>query len=126
MKTLRTILTMSLAAIALSATALALPPGKGGFTSSALTKESDFESLKSGDKVALVCKVSDSITVIDIEDEKAAMELCKEGAMVHCPVCKKEYKVTRGNPAGKGAQNRSDVVIINDDGEPCMFYTRLG
>lgn len=117
--------TAAIAAVALSATAFALPPGKGGLSSS-LTKESDFEALKPGDKVALVCKTSDSVMIIDIADEAQALALCKEGAMVHCPACKKDYKVTRGNPTGKGAPNRREVVIVNDEGEPCMFYAKIG
>ncbi len=125
MKNLKQLLNVSLVIMALSATALALPPGKGGRTSPALTKESDFKALKADEQVVLVCKTSNSITVIEVKDEQAALALCKDGAMVHCPTCKKEYKVTRGNPSGKGSPNRREVVIVNDKGEPCMFYAKL-
>jgi hypothetical protein len=124
MKTLKSVLTVTAALIAFSSAAFALPPGKGGPASPAM-KKGDFDTLKSGDKVALVCKVSDSVTIIDVKDEKAALELCKEGAMVHCPTCKKEYKTTWVNPTGKGAGPQTKVVIVNDKGEPCMFYAKI-
>jgi hypothetical protein len=124
MKTIKSILTTTLALIALSSAAFALPPGKGGPAIPAM-KKGDFDALKAGDKIALVCKVSDSVTIIDIKDEKAALELCEEGRMVHCPVCKKEYKTTWVNPTGKGTGPQTKVVIVNDKGEPCMFYAKI-
>lgn len=125
MKTLKTLLTTTLAIAALSSAAFALPPGKGGLAHPSLKKDADFEALKAGDKVALVCKTSDSVTIIEIKDQKQALEMCKDGTMVHCPDCKKEYKVTRGNPTGKGAPDRREVVVVNEDGEPCMFFAKL-
>jgi hypothetical protein len=124
MKNLKSILTTTLALIALSSVAFALPAWKGGPPEPAM-KKGDFDALKPGDKIALVCKVSDSVTIIDVKDEKAALELCKEGRMVHCPVCKKEYKTTWVNPTGKGVGPQTKVVIVNDKGEPCMFYAKI-
>lgn len=124
MKTIKSILTTTVALIALSSAAFALPPGKGGPASPAMNK-GDFDGLKAGDKVALVCKASDSVTIIDIKDQKTAMELCKEGQMVHCPMCKKEYKTTLVNPTGKGAGPKTKVVIVNEKGEPCMFFAKV-
>lgn len=124
MKTLKSLLTTTATLIALSSAAFALPAWKGGPPEPAM-KKSDFDGLKAGDKIALVCKVSDSVTVIDIKDEKAALELCQEGRMVHCPVCKKEYRTTWVNPTGKGPGPQTQVVIVNEKGEPCMFYARI-
>ncbi len=112
-------------ALALGATAFAQAPGKGGPALPSLTKQSHFEALKAGDRVALVCKASDTITVIDIKDQKAALELCREGRMVHCPVCKKDYKVIWTNPSGKSGGPKTSVAIVNESGEPCMFFARL-
>ena len=124
MKTLKSIIATSLALIALSSAAFALPAWKGGPATSAMTKD-DFETLKAGDKIVLVCKASDSVTVIDIKDQKTALELCAAGKMIHCPVCKKDYKVTLVNPTGKGAASGTKVVVVNEKGEPCMFFAKL-
>jgi hypothetical protein len=85
----------------------------------------DFETLKTGDKVALVCKASNSVTVIDIKNQKQALKLCKTGQMLHCPLCKNSYKVTLGNAIGKGAGPQTTVVAVNEHGEPCMFFAKL-
>lgn len=93
----------------------------------ALATQADFKALKPGDQLVLVCKTSDSIQIIDIKDAKQALQLCKDGTMVHCPDCKKTYTVRRGgHPAGKGSKvAKRDVVIVNEKGEPCMFYAKL-
>lgn len=125
MKTLKSLFTTSLLMAVMAASALALPPGKGGPPSEALTKKADFEALKPGEQLVLVCKASDSIQIVDVKDEKHALQMCKDGEMVHCPMCKKEYKVRSvGNPA-KGQTTVSEVTIVNEKGEPCMFYARL-
>ena len=63
MKTLKTLLTTTLALVALSSAAFALPAWKGGPATPAMNK-GDFDGLKAGDKVALVCKASDSIALV--------------------------------------------------------------
>lgn len=126
MKTLKTILTTTLTIAALSSVAFAQSPGKGD-SRKALTSQADFEALKADDQLVLVCKTSDSIQIIDVKDEKHALQLCKDGEMAHCPECKTSYKVRRiGNPARKGAAGfKREVVIVNKNGEPCMFYAKL-
>jgi len=124
MNTLKSLFTASLVMAALATTAFALPPGKGG-PQKALTSQADFEALKPGEQLVLVCKASDSIQIVDVKDEKHALQMCKDGEMVHCPMCKKEYKVRSvGNPA-KGQTTVREVTIVNEKGEPCMFYARL-
>ena len=84
--------------------AFALPPWKTGAPLSTLTKKSQFEELKGGDKVLLACKMCDTVKVIDIKDSKQAMALCKEGSTIHCEVCKKKYKVTWTPPENPADQ----------------------
>jgi len=124
MKILKSILTATVAILTLSTAAFALPASKGGPAEPALTK-GDFGTLKTGDKIALVCKASNSVTVIDIKNQKQAMELCKAGKMIHCPLCKTNYKVKLGNSNGKGTGSQTTVVAVNEKGEPCMFFARL-
>lgn len=125
MNTSKSILAVTVAVLTLSSAAFALPAWKGGPSEPAMTK-GDFGTLKPGDKVALVCKASNSVTVINIKDQKQAMELCTAGKMLHCPLCKKDYKVTLSPTGGKGAANQTTVVAVNEKGEPCMFFAKLG
>jgi uncharacterized protein YbaR (Trm112 family) len=122
MKTIRSLITACIAIFALSSVAFALPPGKTGAQLPTLTKKSQFEELKGGDKVALVCKMCDTVKVLDIKDAKQAMALCEEGRMVYCPVCKKKYKVTWTIPSKSGGPQ---VTIVNEKGERCMFFAKL-
>ena len=124
MKTGRLSLTAFIATFAFSLGAFALPPGKDGSPVPILTKKSQFESLKPGDKVALIGKASDTVMVIGVKDSKQAMALCKEGRMLHCPDCKKRYKITWIGPGKSGGQ-QTKLVIVNEKGEPCMFFAKL-
>jgi hypothetical protein len=92
MKTIKSLVIACIASFALSSVAFALPPGKTGAQLSTLTKKSQFEELKGGDKVVLVCKMCDTVKVFEIRDAKQAMALCKQGGTVHCQVCKKEIQ----------------------------------
>ena len=89
-----------------------------------LTKKSQFEELKGGDKVVLVCKMCDTVNVFDIKDKKHAMALCKEGRMIHCQVCKKKYKVT-WTPRQIRRTDRYKLTIVDEKGKPCMFLAKL-
>jgi hypothetical protein len=125
MKTIRSLVTACIAIFALSSVAFALPPGKTGAQPPTLTKKSQFEELKGGDKVVLVCKMSDTVLVFDIKDAKQAMALCKEGRMISCPDCKRKYKVTWTAPGKSGGPLTTKLIIVNEKGEPCMFYAKL-
>lgn len=124
MKTFRILITAFIATLALSSAGHALPPGKDGPLLPVLNKKSQFEALKSGDKLVLVCKASDAVMVINIKDSKQAMALCKEGRMIHCPDCKKSYKITWIGPGKSGGQ-QTKLVIVNEKGQPCMFFAKL-
>jgi hypothetical protein len=124
MKTLRSLITASLAIFALSSVAFALPPWKTGAQLPTLAKKSQFEELKGGDKVVLACKMCDTVNVFDIKDKKHAMELCKEGRTIHCQVCKKKYKVTWTGPRKSGGPTRK-LIIVDEKGQTRMFLARL-
>ena len=102
-----------------------MPLGRGGISYPTLTKTSDFENVKAGEKLVLVCKNSDSIKVFDIKDKKQAMELCAAGKMLHCPQCKREYRVTWNLPISKGGPPMYAMKIVNEQGKPCMFVAKL-
>ena len=123
MKTIKSLLAAFIAIFALSSVTFALPPGKTGEQLPTLTKKSQFEELKGGDKVVLVCKMCDTVNVFDIKDKKHAMALCKEGRMIHCQVCKKKYKVTW--TPGKGGGPQDKLTIVDEKGKPCMFLAKL-
>ena len=125
MKLIHTLAATVLAALVFSSVAQAMPPGRGGISYPTLTKKSDFENVKAGEKLVLVCKNSDSIMVIDIKDKKQAMDLCAEGKMLHCPKCKRDYKVTWNTPISKGGVPMYTMKIVNEQGKPCMFVAKL-
>jgi hypothetical protein len=125
MKTLKSLtLTASLCALFMSS-ALALPPWKGGPALETIQKKSDVEKLGSKSQLVLVCKASDTITIIDVKDEKHAKQLCAEGAMIECKDCHKHYKVVWKNPTGKSGGSELKMDIVNAKGESCMFLAKL-
>ena len=125
MKPLSVLLAALLTTLVFTSQAHALPPFKGGPSSEVLSKKSDFEKLKPGDRVVIVCKASDSVQLIDIKDKKQAIQLCTEGRMIHCGGCRKHYKVMWKNPTGKTGGPDYKMYIVNAKGEPCMFMARI-
>ncbi len=105
--------------------ALALPPSKGGPALETIQKKSDVEKLGPKSQLVLVCKSSNTVTVIDIKDEKQAKKLCTEGAMIECKDCKKHYKVVWQSAPGKTGSPELKMDIVNAKGESCMFLARL-
>jgi hypothetical protein len=90
---------------------------------STLRDAEQFAGLKSGDAVLFVCNECKTVTEQTIESTVQAMEFCKEGSKITCPMCKKEHKVVmRGRPAAKTP--RRDVVYVNDKGEECFFIAK--
>ena len=125
MKPIPLILAAVFTVLAYSSNAHAYPPSKGGGSSEVLSKKSDFEKLKPGDKVVIVCKASNSVTLVDIKDKNQAMNLCTEGKMIHCSGCKNDFKIVWGNPSGKTGAPGYKMSIVNSKGEPCIFMARL-
>ena len=125
MKTLKSLtLAASLCALFMSS-ALALPPWKGGPALETIQKKSDVEKLGPKSQLVLVCKASDTITIIDVKDEKQARKWCAEGAMIECKDCHKHYKVVWKNPTGKSGGPEFKMDIVNAKGESCMFLAKL-
>jgi hypothetical protein len=52
------------------------------------------------------------------------MALCKEGRTIYCPVCEKKSKVTWTSPSKSGGP-LTKLRIVNEKGEPCMFFAKL-
>ncbi len=90
-----------------------------------ITKKEHVDPLEAGSRLVLVCRGSDTATIIDIKDKKQAMELCGEGRMIECPDCRKKFKVIWTNPVGKGGGPKTVMEIVNAKGEPCMFLARI-
>jgi|ERR1035437_506625 hypothetical protein len=103
---------------------LAGPPSKMTAPSPALRSSEDFAKLNPGDKIALVCKECDTVTVQTVASKEEAMEHCKEGSTVTCPSCKIVAKVVTHGPSGKEGTH-TVMKIVNDKGEECMFVAKL-
>lgn len=97
---------------------------KGSPTLQPLTHEAQFLGLKAGDKVAYVCNVCKTVSDVSIKSHEHAKELCKLGATVMCPSCKKESKIV-----AKGKRNdpptRVEVIYTNEKGEECGFFAMI-
>ena len=89
-----------------------------------LRNRGQFEKLKAGDKIAYVCNECKTVSEITIESHDHAMELCKEGASVTCPSCKKKSKIIvkrqRNDPPV-----REEITYVNDKGEECAFIAKV-
>jgi hypothetical protein len=125
MKTLKSLTFTAALCTLFMSSALALPPWKGGPALEVIDKKSDVQSLGAKSQLVLVCKSSNTITIIDIKDEKQARKLCAEGSMIACTDCKKHYKVVWQNPTGKSGSPELKMDIVNAKGESCMFLGRL-
>jgi hypothetical protein len=98
---------------------------KTGVPLERVTKKEQVDQLGAGSRLVLVCKGSNTATLIDIKDKKHAMELCRQGRMIECRDCHKKFKVVWTNPPGKGSGPTAVMEIVNAKGEPCMFLARI-
>lgn len=99
--------------------------GPGAQYWQSLRTEADFSQLKAGDKVGLVCTECKSVSEIAITSPAQAMELCKVGAKVDCPVCKKSFKVVPTKTTRNEPSTKTEVSYVNDKGEDCAFVVKL-
>lgn len=122
----RSILAAALAA-SLALAAVAAPAGRQiPITSKALRTTEEFQKLKAGDTIALVCKECDTVTVRELESDEAGMGLCKENHTVTCPSCKKDFKIVRRQgPRLQATGSRIETRYVNADGKECMFVAKL-
>lgn len=86
-----------------------------------LRRDSQFKQLKPGEKIAYVCNECKTVSEIPIESQAHAMGLCKEGASVMCPSCKKTTKVVRKEQRND-PPTHTEVVYVNEKGEECGFF----
>ena len=115
-------------AVCLASSVSAEPPGKGGTLKprsyrQASTQE-EVQSLKKGDRYALVCMECKSINVKEIAEDKEAEALCHDGGSVHCDSCKKKFTIKHSGPPGKGTTSRK-VSYVNEEGKECMFLVPI-
>lgn len=103
--------------------ASAAPRGPSWTPQRTLANVEDFEALKPGDTVAQVCKVCDSVSLVEIETKAQAMEYCKDGAVLNCPSCKKKATVTVRGP--RPENTRRTVTYVDEHGEACMFLAKV-
>jgi hypothetical protein len=125
MKHLKNLFLVGAALALMIASAEAQSAFKTGKPFERIHKKAQVEKLDAGSQLVLVCKTSDTITLINIKDKKQAAQLCTEGNMIECRDCRKKYKVTWRNPTGKGPGPRRTMEIVNAKGEPCMFLARI-
>lgn len=113
--------------VGIASSVSAAPPGKGPFSTKTYKEaatQGEIESLKPGDRYALVCMECKSITVKEVTDEKEAKALCHEGGSLHCDSCKMKMTIKHVGPPGKGTAT-SKVTIVNEKGEQCMFIVPI-
>ncbi len=88
------------------------------------TKEAQFKTLKAGEKLAYICNVCKTVSEMPVASHEHAMELCKEGATVTCPSCKKTSKVVRKEKRND-APTHTEVIYVNEKGEECAFIAKV-
>lgn len=112
-----------LASAALGVFAAFAHAGTSSPTGERLTSPTQFQQLKTGEKIVYVCNECKASSEVAIESPAHAMNLCKEHATVTCPACKMKAKVVT-----KGQRNdpptRSEVVYTNAAGDECAFYVK--
>lgn len=115
---------LACAALAVGAASMVVAgPGPQFWQQQTLRSREQFKELKAGDKIAYVCNQCKTVSETTLATTEQAMELCKEGATVACPMCKKTTKVvtkqSRNDPP-----TRTEVAYVNDKGEECMFIAK--
>ncbi|HEX2852480.1 MAG TPA: hypothetical protein VHO24_04520 [Opitutaceae bacterium] len=88
------------------------------------TKEAQFKALKAGEKIAYICNVCKTISEIPIASHEHAMELCKEGATVTCPSCKKVSRVVRKEKRNDPS-SYTEVIYVNEKNAECAFIAKV-
>lgn len=125
MKNLKNILLVGAALALFLSGAEAQSAFKTGNPLERIIKKEHVDQLGAGSRLVLVCRGSDTATIIDIKDKKQAMELCREGRMIECRDCHRKFKVVWTTPPGKGSGPKAVMEIVNEKGEPCMFLAMI-
>ena len=114
-------------AVGLATSVSAQPPGKGVIEPRIYkhaSTQQQIESLKKGDRYAVVCMNCKTVTVKKVANPEEVKALCHNGGTVHCDGCKKKATVKSMGPPGKGSMS-SEVVYVNPKGEQCMFIVPM-
>lgn len=88
-----------------------------------MSQSEQFAKLKAGDKIAYVCNQCQTVSEVTLDSTAQAMALCKEGAEVTCPMCKKKVKIVAKGPP-KNPSIERQVTYVNEKGEECMFVAK--
>lgn len=121
MKKLMSIVLVSF--LAIGTMAFAGARAQGWKVQRSLSTQDDFQALKPGDQIAQVCKMCDSVSIIEVESTEGAMAFCKEGSVVSCPSCKMKATVTLKGP--RPENNRRVVRYVDQHGDACMFMAKI-
>ncbi|MBC8125947.1 MAG: hypothetical protein H8M99_02210 [Gloeobacteraceae cyanobacterium ES-bin-144] len=87
-------------------------PGVGSWKTARQT--SDFSAMKPENHVVYVCNMCETISNVPVKSKEHAMEMCKDGAMMTCPSCKKTSKTVVKTPHG-------NVTFEDEKGKECGF-----
>ncbi len=82
--------------------------------------ESDFSQMKPGSHFVYVCTMCKSISDMSGKSKEQAMEMCKDGATMTCPACKKTSKVVVKR-ARNEAPTHTEVTYVDAGGKECGF-----
>jgi DNA-directed RNA polymerase subunit RPC12/RpoP len=123
-KSMKTIAKLILVAGLIAGTAVPVLAGPGPQYWETLRKQSQFETVKPGDKVAYVCNQCQTVTEQTVQSTAETMDHCKEGATLTCPSCKMSVKVVMKGPP-KNPMITREVSYVNDKGEECFFIAKL-
>lgn len=124
MKTRSNTLRLLIASAALITFAALAHAGPGPQAWQTLRSETEFKKLHAGDKLAYICNECKTVSEVAIDSPAAAMALCKEGANVTCPACKKTTKVVRKEKRND-PPTHSEVSYVNSKGEECAFFAKV-
>ncbi len=104
---------------------------KGGQTRlDDLRLKSDYEKVKKGDELVVVCKVCNAITIEDIETDQKADSFSEAGKELECSTCKAKAIVSkfdqqqqhRPHPRNKPKRN---IIYVNEHGEECLIVSKV-
>jgi RNase P subunit RPR2 len=82
-----------------------------------------FDHLRAGDKVVLLCRQCDSRREIAITSQADANERFKEGATFTCPGCKDIMRVV-SDKASASDQDDPEIRFVNEKGKECLRIAR--
>jgi hypothetical protein len=117
-------LRLLLAALTFSAIASLSYAGPGPQHWETQRRAAQFRQLKANDKLVYVCTQCKSLCEMPVASKEHAMEMCKEGAHVSCPMCKMKVKVTTKAAKDGDPEASSEVVYVNEKGEECGFFAK--